>query len=393
MVSGTNPSLNPRLAKVAGVLSQLDWQVDVFCPCIVPALKEEDEALANAGGWRIIRYFDWEGSKARLVFERATRKAADILNRRLQFESAYSLGYGMFSGLRPLLPRLSTYDLMIGHQEVGLWAGMRIRENLPVWIDIEDWYSRDLLPEALPGRPVGLLQNMERLALTKAKLCTTTTKAMAQALHHAYGGVEPAVLYNTFKGGGKPSWQDRAQGSVVSFHWFSQTIGRGRGLGVLLQAIKLLPDLQFEVHLRGRLGCEDWLRRQLDEKSDPKLILHPLVSNQELDQRIAEHDVGLALEPTIPDNKNLTASNKIFHYLVNGLDVIATRTKGQVEVAKLAGEGRMTLVDQNDAEALAAAMRAAICRGPRQLTRELPTELTFVGFVKRAEQLAAGLVE
>ena len=47
---------------------------------------------------------------------------------------------------------------------------------------------------------------------------------------------------------------------------------------------------------------------------------------------IATYDVGLALEPNTPLNKDLTISNKILQYLNAGLAVFATPTQGQREV-------------------------------------------------------------
>jgi glycosyltransferase involved in cell wall biosynthesis len=84
-----------------------------------------------------------------------------------------------------------------------------------------------------------------------------------------------------------------------------------------------------------------------------RLFFHGLVPPGDLLGRIAEHDVGLALEENRPKNKDLTVSNKILHYLVAGLAVIATDTRGQKEVAA-AAEGAVRLCRVDDALSLAA---------------------------------------
>jgi glycosyltransferase involved in cell wall biosynthesis len=47
---------------------------------------------------------------------------------------------------------------------------------------------------------------------------------------------------------------------------------------------------------------------------------------------IARHDIGLALEPNLPMNRNWTISNKILQYLNAGLAVVASDTAGHREV-------------------------------------------------------------
>jgi glycosyltransferase involved in cell wall biosynthesis len=66
------------------------------------------------------------------------------------------------------------------------------------------------------------------------------------------------------------------------------------------------------------------------------LHLHRLVAPEILLSRIAEHDIGMALEQYEPDSRNLTVTNKILHYLLGGLAVVATDTAGQKEVAEQA---------------------------------------------------------
>ncbi len=60
--------------------------------------------------------------------------------------------------------------------------------------------------------------------------------------------------------------------------------------------------------------------------------MHPLIPANELLSRVAEHDIGLALELRQPDSRNLTVTYKFLHYLLAGLAVVASDTAGQSEV-------------------------------------------------------------
>lgn len=74
-----------------------------------------------------------------------------------------------------------------------------------------------------------------------------------------------------------------------------------------------------------------------------------------LSARIAEHDIGLALESPQIRSRDLTVTNKLFQYLEAGLAVVATKTAGQIEVLQqFPGAG--ILVPSGDAMALANAI-------------------------------------
>jgi len=155
-----------------------------------------------------------------------------------------------------------------------------------------------------------------------------------------------------------PPVTDRTSIAVPSLHWFSQTIGPGRGLETLLAA---LPHLNYraEVHLRGDTtrATRRWLDALIPPDWRERVFVHPTVHNSELLLRIASHDIGLALETSTIRSRDLTVSNKLFHYLLADLAVIATATTGQREVAAKAN-GAVKLVPPDDPPALAAAIDA-----------------------------------
>lgn len=77
--------------------------------------------------------------------------------------------------------------------------------------------------------------------------------------------------------------------------------------------------------------------------------------------RSGSHDVGLALEVPYCLNKDFTASNKIFEYLRCGLAVIASKTKGQLEVMERCPEAGW-VVPSDDAAGLGSAMQLCLDR-------------------------------
>jgi glycosyltransferase involved in cell wall biosynthesis len=256
-------------------------------------------------------------------------------------------------------------DLTIIHCEPGLWAAERIaRLGGRVAVDFEDWFSHDLRPEDRQVRPVAVLQRLERLMLRNAEFCLTTTEAMAKALAEDAGAERiPVVLPNSFPISARIEAQhgsrDDRKMAGVSFHWFSQTIGPGRGLETLAAA---LPQLTGEWHvtLRGALrGYRTWFDETFPSSVRERVEILDPVPNRQLLARTMSHDVGLALEEPFCASRDLTATNKIFEYLRAGLAVIATRTTGQLEVLARC-EKAGTLVEPGNPTSLARSMQQYI---------------------------------
>jgi glycosyltransferase involved in cell wall biosynthesis len=229
-----------------------------------------------------------------------------------------------------------------------------------VGIDVEDWFSEDLPLEARKHRPVGLLRNLERKLLTLGGYSACPSRAMSAALAREFGCPLPTVIYNAFPWSDRKSldglFKDRRDRRLPSIHWFSQTLGHGRGLEDLIAALPLLKH-EAEIHLRGKpvSGFENWLAHRVPQHWRERIKVHGLVSNSELLSRIAEHDIGFAGETPLIRSRDLTITNKILYYLLAGLAVVASETAGQQEVAGQA-PGGVLLYPSGDAFALAASL-------------------------------------
>ena len=360
IVTGAHLCRNPRVVKEADALADAGHAVTVLGPALASDLVAEDRALAGGAGWAHRYAVDVrpEAGTGRHV-HRVVRRAAVEVRRRFGTERPEALGYGVRALLREA--RTLNADLAIGHQEVGTWVCARLlRAGRRVGVDVEDWYSR--LPNEEQSRdvPVGLLRSVERATLGGAAYATTTSHALADALAAAYAAAPPRVVYNAFPWADRDGLDgraiDRPARDRLSLHWVSQTIGPDRGLDLVFDALRLV-ETPVDVHLRGTLSSENerWLRASFPSERHG-LFVHGLVPPAELLSRIAEHDVGLALETTGTANHDLTVSNKILHYLLGGLPVIATRTAGQEEVAAQA-PGAVAVVDQGSAGAMAEVIR------------------------------------
>ena len=339
---------NPRVLKEAATLGRSGLEVTVITVANLERFEAYDRELMRGAPFR------------RITLDRVSRRTlirlADVAERgiarvarsaiRFGFQSPVSLG--SFHALRRLVLRTPA-DLTILHTEIPFCIGSSlVSKGRRVAADFEDWHSRDLLPASRASRPIRLIDGSERYLMQNAVYTSAPSDSMAAALVSAYGGRAPVTIPNSFPLQPEPRPLPRQR--PPSFFWFSQTIGEGRGLEAFLRAwvrcrepstVCLLGDVS-DSYREGLFGLLPSERRS-------SLRFLPLTSPEALPSLIAEHDIGLALEPDSPESRYLTTTNKIFQYLNAGLAIVATPTAGQREVlAKVPLAGLLTHLDDPD---------------------------------------------
>lgn len=345
IITGNHLCHNPRVIKEASTLAEHGYDVEVLGAWTMPELARRDSELVQVLPFRFCPVVDAtrKGLASRVLYlsMRAVAKSVRVLYQRT--------GIGLHHQLSPWVAVLSRKlktkpdAFCIAHSEGAMAvASTFAMRGGKTGVDFEDWFSEDLLPEARRDRPVGMLRGLERTLLLCSAYTSCPSRAMSRALSEEFGCQPPHVLYNAFAWADRQALKgeslDRRDQRVRSVHWYSQTIGPGRGLENLFMA---LPHVAapVEVHLRGTPveRFEEWLKGQVPEGWHDKVFVHPVVANDQLLSRIAEHDIGFAGEVPFCRSRDLTVTNKILHYLLAGLAVVASDTRGQTEIAEMAG--------------------------------------------------------
>jgi glycosyltransferase involved in cell wall biosynthesis len=333
IVTSGHPCRNPRAVKEATTLADAGYTVTLLAPSHDPRFTQLDQELARGQ-----RYALRSVPTSRALFRRIQKWLARRATRfGLQSVHALDFSPALFRAARE-----SAADLTLVHNEIPHWIGLRLLDQgRRVAADIEDWHSEDLLPSDRRHRPLALLRSTERALLHRTAYTSTTSHALADALHKACGGKRPAVITNAFPLQPDPisrllaarSSSFATAPSAPSFFWFSQTLGPGRGLESFLAAWSLTREPSRVVFLgKPSRDYDARLRSQIPETHRARLSFLPLVSPHELPAVIARHDIGLALEDPAIRNRDLTITNKILQYLNAGLAIVASDTAGQREV-------------------------------------------------------------
>jgi glycosyltransferase involved in cell wall biosynthesis len=325
---------NPRVVKEATTLGAAGYDVTVMSVSSQARFERMDRELMRGLPFqRVVIDYTASTPGARLAdfLQRGATWVARRVCSELEFETAQTLGPA-----RALLrfARRFPADLTIVHTEIPIWAAQHlIKDGRRVAVDVEDWYSEDLLFADRQSRPLRMLRHAEQAALRQAAYSSATAQSMADALTNAYQCPPPIVLRNSFPLQPRSRVDFPATTGTPRFIWFSQTIGPGRGLELFFAAWARTSH-PSQVYLLGdeRPGYREKLLARLPPARRGDLHFIPLVTPEQLPGKLAEFDLGLALEPRWPLNRNITVTNKILQYMNAGLAIIATDTAGQQEV-------------------------------------------------------------
>jgi glycosyltransferase involved in cell wall biosynthesis len=330
---------NPRVVKEADALSEAGFAVRVVASQHAGWAAEWDAQLMASRPWKLdaVRWDYSNGEAKRIRLASGIRQQGFALIARASngwgtAERAYSRLFN--EELR--LAILERADLFIAHnpQALPVAAAAAKRFGVDFAFDSEDYHQGEFTEEQQGSIRFRLLSYLEPKYLPKCAYVTVPSQPIAEALVERYGIPLPTIIHNVFP------WSDRStldgqvkdrQRNGLSLYWYSQVVGLDRGLQDVIRALPLLSG-EIRLHLRGRVSGEvetELLRLASEHSVADKIVFHQTVPPTELLSRTAEHDVGLALEQEVNENKKLTVSNKAFFYMLAGLAVAATDTPGQ----------------------------------------------------------------
>jgi glycosyltransferase involved in cell wall biosynthesis len=300
----------------------------------MPELDRRDQRHLAQRKWRHqkIDYLPvGVNGKGRSIFIRGRRRGAEELYKRFGGRRLAEYSYTTALPEQRRQASLETADWFIAHAQAALpiAATAAKRWNARLGFDCED-----LLAEHGTDPPE-IVRQIEATYLRDCEYVSAPSQGIADRLQGDYGIKPPVVLYNVFplhlaEGMAPPS--QRPASSVLRLHWFSQTIGHGRGIEEAIEACGILGE-GVELHLRGNPSRGyDAVLQDLASRHKVKLKLYPQIEHDDLIRSMDQFDVGLALERGEHTNYALTVTNKIGSYLLAGLAIAATETSGQGEI-------------------------------------------------------------
>ena len=359
------PSVDPRLVKEADALHEVGHEVQVLCSHMIPWADAADRELLQTRPWRCT-YVGGDFNAGSAEYWRTRLRHG--LARRLPLAWPLSDRLRRYAVCR-VLPELAgaamraRADLYIAHYTGALVAAAdAARANRALFgFDAEDFEAGSYPLAAGPSPMDRLIERFERQYLPRCSYVTAASPGIAEAYNAKYGIPLPTTILNVFPLAERPrELRAMPPDGPLRLYWFSQTIGLGRGLEDVIQAMGQLKGCNIELHVRGRWA--GGYKEALFSLATSVGVLHQQIYSHdpepqgEMIRLAAIHDVGLALERKNNENHDLCIANKIFTYLLAGNAVIATATSGQQLIMKIIGDAGFSY-EPGDVNALARGLR------------------------------------
>ncbi len=327
------PSTNPRLLKEALLFSDRGYEVHVlYCFWSKWGYHADRKIIAN---YPSISWVEIGGNpytkKLEYFFTRVRFKIVRLLAAHFTY-SLYWVERSVCRCFNELYNSGSAINasLYIAHNLGALPIIGKIAslDKKPFIFDAEDFHRGQSLNGSVSYIQTSLIENYW---MPKAKLITTASPFIAEQYKFILG-IQSLVINNVFSTEKAPEINVNIVPPIKLF-WFSQTVGKGRGLEDILIALKKFPLTFFSITVMGDLSSEveNYLCELVSEKNEMQVDLSFLkpVDPEQIFEIASAFDIGLAIEPGINENNDLCFSNKLFTYLLSGNAILFTSTTAQ----------------------------------------------------------------
>ena len=230
-------------------------------------------------------------------------------------------------------------DWYIGHNLGALAISVNAAKhnNAKAGFDFEDYHRGEFQPsDKFNIDRISYLENKYLYSLnyysTSSDLISTVTKHN----HPSFKG-KVITLLNCFPLSQQPKYSAKEiNDTELKLFWFSQTIGKGRGIEELVEALIMLNNPNITVTFAGRCNkdMDDYINSK-KEGTNIQVFFAGIIQPEELPFCASNFDIGLALETGFSYNNDIALSNKLFTYLMAGIAIISSETSMQSAFNKI----------------------------------------------------------
>lgn len=333
LVTSGQPSANPRLVKEAIALAESGFRVKViYCPLSLWADEYDDLLFKKQSNisWIKAGYHPtknvWLYKYARLrknVWHLFYKIFGDMFNASLR-------SHVLFSQELENETKKHSADLYIGHNLGAIAAVVKAAKkfNAKANFDFEDFHRGEEIEGTISWKKS---KSIEDKFTPFLHITTAASPLIAAEYLKLYPTLSIFTINNCFPLKHAVASLEELPTEPLKLFWFSQTVGKGRGLENVIEAIGKLKTHKIELTLLG--NCSEEIKHyfiSLTKKFG--LIENSLKFISSVDEAsivsiASKHHIGLSTE--VPDtlNREICLTNKIFMYLLAGNAIIFSKTK------------------------------------------------------------------
>lgn len=334
LISSGQPSLNPRLVKEADALTNAGYDVTVLYAYWNDWGTKLDDQLLKTKRWKALRVGGDPVQKPFTYFiSRIINKLAKSVSQKtVLLNYLAELAMARSSGFLIREAKKHKADLYIAHNLGALAAAAKAakKQNAKYGFDAEDFHRQEVSNND-GSFSFKIAKYLEDKYLKEADYITASSPQIADKYRQLYPAKKPLVILNVFPKNINPPEPVINKTGALKLFWFSQTIGNGRGLEEIFDALGVLKGVDLELHLLGDLpegSFKDFLLK-MTTSGALKIFIHSPIPSEQITAFASKFDIGLAIETGTILNRDICLTNKFFTYLNAGLAIIASDTTAQ----------------------------------------------------------------
>jgi glycosyltransferase involved in cell wall biosynthesis len=326
---------SPRLVKEVSSLYKLDYETSVIATQYLPFLSLEDERFRHQYPNCKIKLLDWTNQSRKSLIRRyysgIIQKALRWINRYIPFLILDKIILNRHYHWQLEKALAQQADLYIAHNAgaLAIAADAAIALKAKFAFDAEDFHMGEIHATAIQRA----IENLEKHYLPQSAYISAASPLIAKAYQDSYRLSNPiTTILNVFP----KQEQDiiiKENHHPLKLFWFSQYVGRNRGLEEGISALGQLQHKAIELHILGKLEQQeaDCFYNLMQQQGVAKecIFFHSPIPEANLLSFAYQFDIGLALEKDIPFSRAVCLTNKLFTYIQAGIGVIASKTPAQ----------------------------------------------------------------
>jgi glycosyltransferase involved in cell wall biosynthesis len=332
IITSGQPTANPRALKEAIAFDAAGYNVTViYCPISAWADKFDKNIFLDTPGieW-ITTGFHSTGQNLKYKLARYRRKVYEFLFRYNFLTGFPENAIALYSPELKRKAKAIEADIYIAHNLGALPAAVAAgkKNKACIGFDAEDFHRGEAETGSLHYRVAKAIEDKN---LPAVNYVTAASPLIAKKYGELYPGLNIIPVNNVFSQKFLKPIHLSANNNELNLFWFSQIIGKLRGLENIIRALNILKDCNISFHLLGSCTRE-YRNRLLTLSENPgKIFFYEQVPSIEIFEIAARFDIGVASEIPYCENRDICLTNKIFTYLLAGNCILASDTAAQTQ--------------------------------------------------------------
>lgn len=365
IVSSGQPSANPRLVKEALALAEEGYKVKViYCPLSqwadvydLKLFKQSPKIEWIKAGYHPVH------EKWKYIYARLRQKFYQIVYQLFDSKGKAAIcSMVLYSQELRKEAKKHRADLYIGHNLGALQASVTAAKlhNTKAGFDFEDFHRGEDTEHSIHWEKT---KQTEERYIPLLHFATAASPLITKAYQFLFPSLSIETVNNCFPLCYSIKELKSLPVRPLKLFWFSQFIGKKRGLETVIEAMSKINKGDVELSLLGscKVEMKDYfqsfaIKSGLDID---QLNFIATVEEKEIVKIAATHHIGIGCEVPHVLNRELCLTNKVFIYLLAGNAIVFSRTRAQsLFFQKYPGIG--VIYEQNNADELTSLLQQYI---------------------------------